>query len=247
MAAIKTEAIVLKKINYRETSVLLDLFTLEKGKIRGILKGVRNKKSKISPLSFTLGSHITSFIYPRLSPGLILISTPTVINYFDISKKINLKVWHLVLQLVNKFMPDNEKSEEIFSLFVQTGSLVEKTPSPEIIFVGFKIKFIKILGYGVELNKCVNCGKESKIYRFSGKLGGILCIECKTKDMHSVIIPQNVLSIMKYFDRISVEKLNNIKKVPGEILEKINFYLNLTLQYHADVKIIWWKNEKSIF
>jgi len=247
MAAIKTEAIVLKKINYRETSVLLDLFTLENGKIRGILKGVRSKKSKISPLSFTVGSYIEGFIYPRLSPGLTLLSSPVLINYFNISTKSSLKVWHLILSLVNKFMPDNEKSKEIFSLLTHTGIFVEKTLSPEVIFVGFKIKFIKILGYGVELNTCVSCRRKTNIYQFSGKAGGILCAECKIKDIHTAMISKKVLSVMKYFNRVPVEKLNNIKKVPAEILEKINFYLNLTLQYHTEIKTIWWGNEKNIF
>jgi recombinational DNA repair protein (RecF pathway) len=41
MPPIKTDAFVLKRIDFRETSVILTLFTKELGKIKGVLKGVR--------------------------------------------------------------------------------------------------------------------------------------------------------------------------------------------------------------
>ena len=44
---IKTEAIVLNKINYGDTSMIASLYTKDHGKISAILKGGRSSKSKI--------------------------------------------------------------------------------------------------------------------------------------------------------------------------------------------------------
>jgi len=247
MGAIKTEAIILKKINYRETSVLLDLFTLKVGKIRGILKGVRDEKSKIPPISLSPGAHILTFIYPKHHLNLTLTTSPSILNYFEISKKENLKVWYLILNLVNMFTPEKEKSDEIFKLLLQTGNFLTLNSLSTIIFVGFKIKFIKILGYGIELNKCISCREEDTVYFFSGKLGGIICRKCKEKDLNSSKISNIIVSIMRYLEKIPFEKLTVVKKIPKAILKKINFYLNLTLYYHTDSKVIWWENEKNLF
>ena len=247
MPPLKTEAIILRKINFRETSVLLDIFTLNLGKIRGILKGVRTEKSKIPPVVFNPGCYIYTNIYQKASSGLDLMSNPAVIEPFIFSKREQIKLWHLILNLVNKFSPEREKSADIFNLLLKIGQVLSESATPEIIFVAFKINFVKILGYGVELNKCTVCSEKENVPFFSGKIGGGLCLKCKDRDVNCIKVAHNIMEIMRYFDRIPVHKTIRIKKVPALILEKINFYLNLTLHYHTSEKFIWWENEKNIF
>jgi DNA repair protein RecO (recombination protein O) len=43
---VKTEAVVLNKIDYRDTSVIASLYTEDFGKISAIIKGGRSSKSK---------------------------------------------------------------------------------------------------------------------------------------------------------------------------------------------------------
>jgi len=245
MAPIKSEGIILKKMNYRETSVILTLFTEEMGKIKGVLKGVRSEKSKIPPATFTPGAYIFTFIYKKKS-NLHLLSSPSLINSFEMEKRKNLKAWHLSLKLINLFTQEGSKEKDIFNLLKTAGFLYSKTETPEIIFTGFKIKLIKILGYGIELEKCVSCRKNSKYFLFSGKLGGILCKECAKKDVNSIRISPKVLNVMKQMNKMDFEKFNVIKKIPKEILEKINFYSNITLNYHSEIENIWWNDEKYI-
>lgn len=247
MAGIKTEGIVLRKINFRETSVLLDIFTRELGKVRGVLKGVRTEKSKISPLAYTAGSHVFSFIYPRRAAGLMLVSSPAVVNPFVFSQRVNLKAWHLILKLANLFNPEKEKIEALFALLLRIGDQLEISPAPQITFTGFKIKFVRLLGYGVELKKCLGCRKKDYLCFFSGKNGGVLCQSCGIKEGGALTISPRVLTVMRYLDRVPIEKLPSIKKIPFRILEKINFYLNITLHYHTEMRHIWWTNEKGIF
>ncbi|HDD65013.1 MAG TPA: DNA repair protein RecO [Firmicutes bacterium] len=247
MGAIKTEAIILKKMNFRETSVLIDMLSPELGKLRGVLKGVRVERSKISPLTFTPGVHIQVKVYPKVSSDIALVSSPSLLNFFEIHKRPHNTVWYIILNLVNKFIPEREKAQEVFNLLLKTGRILKMVDSPEVVLVGFKIKFVKILGYGIEIGKCVSCGRDGKYYFFSGKLGGLLCENCKGKDVNSVSINQNIISIMRFLDKIPFEKITNIKKIPLKILEKINYFVNITLHYHTHERKIWWENEKDIF
>ena len=43
---LKTEAVVLSKMNYSDTSIIASLFTEESGKISAIIKGARTAKSR---------------------------------------------------------------------------------------------------------------------------------------------------------------------------------------------------------
>jgi len=245
MAPIKIEAIVLKKINFRETSVILSLYTRQTGKIKCILKGVRTGKSRIPPLAFTQGSSIFGLLYMRRSE-LGLLSSPSLVDSFGIAGRRNLAAWHIILNLVNLFTPEKEKEEAIFYLLRQAGSMLSEKTTPAIIFVGFKIKLVKILGYGVELNRCIICGKEDASYLFSGKLGGVVCRNCSKKEFTTVGISPGVLAITRQLEKMDFEKMGVIKKVPEKMLEKINFYVNITLNYHTGLDKIWWENEKDI-
>ncbi len=247
MAGIKTEAVVLRKINFRETSVLLDLFTDHSGKIRGILKGVRKEKSRVSPLAFTPGTYIQTIIYPKWREGLTLIHGPIPLRYFGGDESRRLKLWHSMLRLVNLFAAEREKSPDIFHLLRDGGRTIQEAPFPEVVFVGMKMRLVRILGYGVELHRCVLCRSKEGAFFFSGRHGGILCARCRGRDRHSTGIPLKILDVMRYLERLPVGRMPVIRKVPAVSLEKINFYLTMTLHYHTDMRWTWWTNEKNIF
>ncbi len=245
MPPVKSEGIVLKKFDFRETSVILHLYTEEMGKIKGILKGVRSEKSKIPPATFQKGAHIFTLIYKRKSE-LNLLSSPTLLNYFEIKDKKNSDIWFYILNLVDIFTPENLKEPKIFKLLVATGNYLINSKNPEILLTFFKIKFIKYLGYGFHLENCISCNKINKSYLFSGKLGGIVCKECSKKDVNSIRISFPILKIMRMFENSEYNKIKIIKKIPEDILKKVNFYVNITLSYHSDIDKIWWENEKYL-
>ena len=245
MAPIKIAAIVLKKNNFRETSVILSLYSQQMGKVRCVLKGVRTHNSRVPPLTFTPGSLIYGFYYMRRSE-LGLLSSPVLVNAHDIQKRKNLVVWYIILNLVNLFTPEREKEEKLFSLLKDAGRLLSLLDTPEILFVGFKIKLVEILGYGVELNRCIICGQQDRTYLFSGKSGGLVCANCRRKDIDPVRISPNVITVMKHLKKTDFLKIGMIKKIPMDILSSINFYMNITLNYHTGLNKIWWVDEKDI-
>jgi len=175
MAPIKTEAIVLKKHNFRETSVILSLYTEATGKVKGVLKGVRTEKSRVPPLTFTSGAYIFTSLYIKRSSELNLISSPSLLQYYEMPSKQGLTAWRLILNLVDLFTPEREIDRKIFYLLKDTGGILTSCSNPEIIFIAFKLQFIKLLGYGIELSRCVVCRKNAPTYLFSGRHGGLIC------------------------------------------------------------------------
>lgn len=60
---INTEGIVFRTTRYSETSIIADVFTLEKGLMSYIMGGVRKKKSRVSPGLFQVMSIVDVIVY----------------------------------------------------------------------------------------------------------------------------------------------------------------------------------------
>ncbi|MCM8784643.1 MAG: DNA repair protein RecO [Candidatus Omnitrophica bacterium] len=245
MPPILTEGFVLKKINFRETSVILTLFTKEFGKIKGILKGVRKEKSKIPPLTFSEGAYISTFIYKRKSE-LNLLSSPSLINFFYFEDKLSFTIFLYILKLIDLFTPELQKEENIFYLIEHTVESLKQNKKKYIVFLFFKIKFIEFLGYGIKVDSCSLCGKESKKYFFSPKKGGLLCEKCRKEDLNCVKISNKLISIIRFIKRVYLKNFEFLK-ISKKDAEKINYLCNLVFYYHSNLDFIWWRNEKNIF
>jgi DNA repair protein RecO (recombination protein O) len=245
MPPILTEGFILKRINFRETSVILTLFTKELGKIKGVLKGVRKEKSKIPPLTFTEGAYISVFVYKKKSE-LNLLSSPNLINYFYLDDRKTFKIYFYILKLIDLFTPEFQKEENIFYLLLETIENLKLNKKKYLVFLTFKIKFIEFLGYGIKVDSCCLCGRESKKYFFSPRKGGLLCQNCGKEDPNCVKISNKLSSIIKFIEKTGFKNIE-VLSVKKSDAERINFLCNLVLYYHSNLNFIWWKNEKNIF
>jgi len=115
MAIQKTEAILLKKKDFRETSLILTFFTKDFGKIDGIIKGARGSRprSDANPIFFSLDQIV---FYEKKKGGISIISQCETQEVF-----LNiLKEWrrassaYYMLELTDVFTEPEGKSEEIF-------------------------------------------------------------------------------------------------------------------------------------
>ena len=67
---IKTKGIVLKAIKYGETSLIVDIYTEEKGLRKYIVSGVRKQKAKISAGLLQVMSSVEIIAYEKEGKGL---------------------------------------------------------------------------------------------------------------------------------------------------------------------------------
>ncbi len=62
---VQSEGIVIRRMNYRESSMIVDIFTESHGLSGFIVSGVRKSKPVISPVLFTPGYHLSLVYYER--------------------------------------------------------------------------------------------------------------------------------------------------------------------------------------
>ena len=172
---VKDLGIIIKRTNFRETSVLVNIFTKNHGKISGILKGFyRGKKEFTSSLDiFTLNEIL---FYP--TRGLSLISSIDLLKefpylYTDYNKAF---IAAKFIKAIDKLLPYEEKNKEIFSLIYLSLSALRDF-SPQKVFYVFFIKFLNFSGLKPNFTSCSKCGKSVNKIRFFDAYGG--CIVCK--------------------------------------------------------------------
>lgn len=228
---IKTEAIVLSKMNYGDTSSIASLFTEDLGRISVIIKGARSPKSKYGKI-VDLINHLLIVLYKKESRELQLLSGADIINHYpSIKSDLNkLKYAYAITELVKNLLAEHEANKKIFKGTVKIlGKLNESNELVEIIFGRFFIFFLKEIGYELQIESCGICGKQNlqndAYYNFDK---GLICGECRKS---AVDIYDINLELLKYLK--CLKNNETISNLDNLISQKAISLMENHLKYHV--------------
>ncbi len=232
-----TQAIVLSHIEYGEADRILKLFTLEKGKISAIAKGVRKIRSRKA-------GHLEPFTYVNLylakGRNLDIITQAETINPF-MGLRENLErvaFASYVMELLDRFTYEEGQNVGIFRLLASTLSRLESQTNTETIVHFFELRFLDLLGFRPQLFECVECGDgviEQDQY-FSPLLGGVLCPKCGNSRGEAWRVEKDVLRYFRHLQRSRWEKVANIV-IPEEIERKLADLITKYFTYLLERKL----------
>jgi DNA repair protein RecO (recombination protein O) len=211
--------IILSKKDVAEADRLYVIYTIEAGKIRALAKSVRKSKSKLA--GFLENFSLVNIIIARTQGTGKIASVITENNFSNLRN--NLEALRAVFEasgIFNKLVSWENADKELFHLFSEYLESVdlaatEKTEENFDIFnFGFIFKALNILGYKIEANVCVVCGK--KIIKgnnnFSAEHGGVVCADCGTSLAgNKIIISDNSIKLIRIFFNNSIKSLRKIK------------------------------------
>ena len=156
MAIQKTEAILLRRQEVRETSLILIAMTRDFGKIHGLVKGVRGARAAVpwylEPL--TLQAIV---LYERRRSSVALISAFDLIDAFDPIRRDLAKISYasLFLDLVDGMTETGDPHPEIFDLLLHTLQALASTIDPRSLARSFEAHLLSLSGLlpdGISLN-----------------------------------------------------------------------------------------------
>jgi DNA repair protein RecO (recombination protein O) len=187
-----TEALVLTKIDFGDSSNIVSFFTKDYGIISAIIKGGKTAKSGKSKV-INPPNHLNLVIYNKNSREVQIVSGVDIISHYPKIKEDldKLKFAYAILELLKKLLPEHEANLKIFRGTVRILDLLENPGEPPVVIFGRFFMFIlKEIGYEIQLEKCASCGKTND---GTDELScnyeiGILCRECGHGHLHSFII-----------------------------------------------------------
>jgi DNA repair protein RecO (recombination protein O) len=233
MSIDRAQGLVLNKRDLRETSLIVDFYTREFGKICGILKGIRTDPKKFAS-NLELFSLNEIIFYRKTHSSIHLVSQADKIdNFTRIRQNIERTTTAgFMMEMLSCIMQLEDKNEDIFNLALASLKELETNYSPGKIATIFKIKMLSLSGFKPHFDSCVSClDKIMGQSRFSLALGGLLCPRCMPKDSTSRAIFRGTIATVLHIEKNSFNSSLSLGMNP-QIKKELDLILNAFLNFH---------------
>lgn len=248
---VKTEAIVLKSMKFRDTSRIVTFYTKSFGKLKAIAKGAREIKSKfgssLQPLSY-----VDLIVYKKENRDLHLISQCDIrLIYKKIYSDIeSMAVGLAMAELLDKVAHEEEENARLFALVTQCLKALDvaKENYPSILYA-FELRMASEFGFGPSLRRCANCGKflqdfqPHEVVVFQIARGSVLCPACsyaKAREKTSALMHHEglraTLETIRTLDLFLTADLDSLTSIAYDesMRNEIDETLRLYLRHHFE-------------
>ena len=210
MSTYKTEGIIIKRNNFLESSLILDIYTKDHGRVSAVARSARKAKGK-------LRGHLELFLNTDLVLAYgksidTITSSLTIESFSNLRNNLELSFSvYYFLELVNRMTAEEYRDERIFYLLKKSLLFLDRLASDRendrnCLILLFQINLLDLTGFSPELNKCVFCGKpiRSGNNHFSFSMGGIVGSECSLqkeikKDDSEISISDDAIKLFRLF------------------------------------------------
>ncbi len=232
---LKSEAIVLKTMDYRNTSMIATFFTKDFGKVRGVLKGIRKDPKKF-------GSHLDKFTvndivyYQHRNSDLHLISQCDLTEfYFAIRNDLKRTMAaNYALELIDKIMPVEEKNVKVYGLLKKYFKTLEDVGDVNKLVHILQIKIILLSGFKPYLDACLQCKKKiTQKAHFSMHLGGLFCSACVSHEVKGTPISQGTVASLLHIEKGGWQDCMRIS-LTRQVKKEMKYILNNFLVFHLE-------------
>jgi DNA repair protein RecO (recombination protein O) len=203
MALEKTRAIVLRLIEFSETSLIVTLFTEDFGKVGALAKGARRPKGPFEG-ALDLMALARIVLIHKTSDALDLLTEAKLVRRFRSAQRdlARLYAGYYVAELLAELTEPGDPHRDLFLAADATlFALDEGAAVPETL-LRFELATLREVGHLPSLDQCVVCGRPvtaDKRVAFGMTAGGVLCDDCRSGRRSVVSISGEVLRALRVF------------------------------------------------
>ncbi|MEX1054720.1 MAG: DNA repair protein RecO [Rhodothermales bacterium] len=152
---IRTDAVVLRSLDYGETSEIVTLFTRDRGKLAVMAKGSRRSGtrfgSSLQPMSYTQ----VVFYYKPSRSVQTLSESSHIRSFHGITRNLNALSHGLrIVELASALMQEEEQNTQVFNLLVDSLDRLHRSPAhTENVLFYFQLHFASILGFAPDIDR----------------------------------------------------------------------------------------------
>lgn len=230
---VKVKGIILKTVDFGESDKIATLFSIEKGKLQVVLKGVKKKDAKLKyasqPLCFGDYDLVPS------KDWFIVSGAEMTDTFFDLAADIDrFFSGCLMLEIADSCTLQNEPNADLFlSLLKALKELTYSTSSHFSVAVKFLLEALNSCGYRQTTNECAVCSNHG-LWSYDAEIGGLVCLTCRRPE--SFAIDAFDANNLRFIADTEWTKLTTLK------LDKVDKLLSIMLR---SVKNLFGANYKS--
>lgn len=246
MAAEKTDAIVLRVTEFSETSCVVTLYTRGFGKITGLAKGARRKKSPFESALDVLS--LVRLVFLRKTPPAMELLTEAKLERRFRAASVDLSrlyaAYH-VIELLLVMTEGGEPQPELYDLAAETIGQLDSGEQPVFSsLTRFELGLLQILGHQPMLTACVDCSRpvpqQATRFNFCSISGGILCSQCRSGKTNVISFSREALEWMLRpleADTETAPPLPDLSpRARAEVRQILNHFENSLMGYRLPVQ-----------
>ena len=183
----KTEAVVLRSLRFGEADRVLHLYTLDRGRVGAVAKGIRRTKSRFGARLEPL-SHVELVLHEG-SGELHTVTGVDLLRSHRPAREesYRLGVGFVALEAMLRLFPEQEANARAFEALTRFLDLLDETeprqgerPATDPLALSFQLKLLWLSGYLPHLTSCAECGAEAGLVGYSPRAGGAVCGNCRS-------------------------------------------------------------------
>jgi DNA repair protein RecO (recombination protein O) len=180
----KTEAVVLRSLRFGEADRVLHLYTLERGRVGAVAKGIRRTKSRFGARLEPL-SHAEVMLHQG-SGELATVTGASLLRPHSEAREdpYRLAVGLVGLEAMLRLFVEQERNPKAFEALTRFLDVLDEqdaqAPEPPLdpLVLSFQLKLLWLSGYLPHLTSCAECGAEGPLVGYSPRAGGAVCERC---------------------------------------------------------------------
>jgi DNA repair protein RecO (recombination protein O) len=232
MSSEKSLALVLRVVDFSETSCVVTLFTRDFGKISALAKGARRPRSSFESALDLLAICRIVFLH-KSSDTLDLLTEAKLDKRFRAAQRdlSRLYAGYYVVELPREMTDEGDPHPFLFDVAIQTMADLDGSGPVAATVLRFEILTLSELGHMPSFDGCASCGKSLKPTRrlaFGQLAGGLLCPQCREGQKQVVSVTSDAIQVLKQFAEIQSDEWRRLEidaRVRGEIRGLISQYI----------------------
>ena len=228
----RTEAVVLRSMEYGETSRIVTLFTRERGKISVLARGARLLKSRfgstLQPMSYT-----QVVFYHKPTRTLQTLTESSHVQPFNgIGRDLEkISVGLRIVELVKALLEEEQEHQQVFGLLLEVLDRLDRAEAhAENLWPFFQLRLAMILGFAPDVDKAA--------VEALGEEGGLLTLD------DGAIAPANsaragrrasrtALRAYAVFARADLDAVMRMELAP-DVRREVHGLIEAFLRYHVE-------------
>jgi DNA repair protein RecO (recombination protein O) len=183
-----TQAVILRSFRFGEADRVLHVYTLERGRVGAVAKGVRKTKSRF-------GGRLEPFSHVELvlhqgRGELDTVTGASLVRSHDRARTdpYRLQAGTIGLEAMLRLFTEQEANERAFTALTRFLDVLDDVPprpgvrpALEPVLLSFQLKLLWVSGYMPHLQSCIECEEEDeRLTAFLPSAGGMVCAACDT-------------------------------------------------------------------
>ncbi|MBR2987563.1 MAG: DNA repair protein RecO [Clostridia bacterium] len=235
---LRTKAIVLQEVVYKDSDKILTLLSDTLGKISVRCRGVRALKSRRFASS---QQYVYSDMLLSVKNGQYALEEAEPIeSFFSLRERFEaIALANYFAEILLSVTVEGEHDESLLSLFLNSLYLLAEKPDVpyEKIKAVFEVRLSTLLGFMPNLDACEDCGRRDSLCWFDIAGGSVICERCAGAGGEimgeRILVPldEGVLPLLRYLTLAEDKRIFSFR-CDGRLLSELVRFSEKYLLYH---------------